>query len=187
MSTGCISIQSRDSIPPVTLPRARDLSPKAPPTDRKRWALRMRIGSVKPRLHCVIKHLPQKGGHNSPLWSDPFTCSQQLDILCQRKYSLIVDNIDCRPNYYFFRTPIKTHKGNEKWPLFVNKQLFWSSASITMDTNNVVLTDSHNTSPHTSVSLTRCISIVFSVLNILTHMTTMQHVGSLQTPVNNVQ
>ena len=39
------------------------------------------------------------------------------------------------------RTPIKTHKGVEKWPLFVNKQLFWWSASITLDNNNAVLTD----------------------------------------------
>ena len=36
------------------------------------------------------------------------------------------------------RTPIKTHKGDEKWPLFVNKQLFWWSASITLDNNNDV-------------------------------------------------
>ena len=61
---------------------------------------------------------------------------------------------------------MQTHKGNEKWPLFVNKQLFWWSASITLDNNNAVLTDlstyfSLNTLPHTSVSLTRCISIVF--------------------------
>ena len=27
---------------------------------------------------------------------------------------------------------IKTHKGNDKWALFVNKQLFWWSASITL-------------------------------------------------------
>ena len=39
------------------------------------------------------------------------------------------------------RTPIKTHEGNGKWPLFVNKQLFWWSASITLDNNNDVLTD----------------------------------------------
>ena len=39
------------------------------------------------------------------------------------------------------RTPIKTHKGDEKWPLFVNKQLFWWSASMTLDNNNAVLTD----------------------------------------------
>ena len=50
--------------------------------------------------------------------------------------------------------------------LFVNKQLFWWSASTPLDNNNVVLTDlyayfSLNTLPHTSVSLTRCISIVF--------------------------
>ena len=38
-------------------------------------------------------------------------------------------------------TPIKTHKGDEKWPLFAKKQLFWWSASITLDNNNVVLTD----------------------------------------------
>ena len=35
------------------------------------------------------------------------------------------------------------------------------------------------TLPPTSVSLTSCISIVFSVLNILTRMTTMPRVGSL--------
>ena len=39
------------------------------------------------------------------------------------------------------RTPIKTHKGDEKWPLFVNKQLFWWSASITVDNDNDVSTD----------------------------------------------
>ena len=38
-------------------------------------------------------------------------------------------------------TPIKTHKGNEKWPLFVNKQLFWWSTSIPLDNNNAILTD----------------------------------------------
>ena len=36
---------------------------------------------------------------------------------------------------------IKTHKGDEKRPLFVNKQLFWWSASITLDNNNDVLAD----------------------------------------------
>ena len=30
----------------------------------------------------------------------------------------------------------KTPKGVEKWPLFVNKQLFWWSTSITLDNNN---------------------------------------------------
>ena len=39
------------------------------------------------------------------------------------------------------RTQIKTHKGDEKRPLFVNKQLFWWSASITLGNNNDVLTD----------------------------------------------
>ena len=38
------------------------------------------------------------------------------------------------------KTPIKTHKGDEKCPLLVNKQLFWWSASITLDNNNAVLT-----------------------------------------------
>ena len=33
--------------------------------------------------------------------------------------------------------------------------------------------------PHTSVSLTSCVSIVFSVLNILTHLTIMLRVGLL--------
>ena len=39
------------------------------------------------------------------------------------------------------RTPIKTHKGDEKWPLFVNKQTFWWSVSRTLDNNNDVLAD----------------------------------------------
>ena len=39
------------------------------------------------------------------------------------------------------RTPIKIHKSDEKWPLFVNKQLFWWSTSITLDNNNDVFAD----------------------------------------------
>ena len=55
---------------------------------------------------------------------------------------------------------------------------------ITLDNNNDILTDfwqffSLHTSPHTSVGLSGCISIVISVLNILTHLTTVLHVGSL--------
>ena len=54
-----------------------------------------------------------------------------------------------------------------------------------MDNSNALLKDlcpflSLDTLPHTSVSLTSCISIVFSVLNILTHLTTMLPVGSLE-------
>ena len=41
----------------------------------------------------------------------------------------------------FRNLPMKTHKGYGKWPLFVNKQLFWWSASITLDNNNDALTD----------------------------------------------
>ena len=57
-------------------------------------------------------------------------------------------------------------------------------ASITLDNNNAVLTDLLayfllNTLPHTSVSLTICISKKKLVLIILTHMTTMLRVGSL--------
>ena len=43
--------------------------------------------------------------------------------------------------YNLATTPINTHKGDGKWPLFVNRQLFWWSASITLDNNNAVLTD----------------------------------------------
>ena len=40
------------------------------------------------------------------------------------------------------RTPIKTHKDDEKWPLYVNKlQLFWWSASIILNNNNDILKD----------------------------------------------
>ena len=54
----------------------------------------------------------------------------------------------------------------KKWPLFVNKQPFWWSASITLDNNNDVLADFYPflslfTLPDTSIGLTDCISIVF--------------------------
>ena len=82
------------------------------------------------------------------------------------------------------RSPVKTHKGDEKLLLLVNKQLFWWSASITLINNNDVLRGfkpffSPYTLPHTSVGLTDCISIAFSVLNILTYLTIMLPVGSL--------
>ena len=35
----------------------------------------------------------------------------------------------------------KTHKGGGKWPLFVDKQLFWWCPSIMLDNNNALLTD----------------------------------------------
>ena len=54
-------------------------------------------------------------------------CSESLVRAMVKYYSLDVA-----------RTPIKTSKGDEKWPLFVNKQLFWWSASITFDNNNAV-------------------------------------------------
>ena len=41
----------------------------------------------------------------------------------------------------FSSAPIQTDKGDDKWPLFVNKQLCWWSASLTLDNNNGVLTD----------------------------------------------
>ena len=55
---------------------------------------------------------------------------------------------------------------------------------MTLDNNNAVLTDfypifSLNTFPHTLASLTSCIPIDFSVLNILIHLIIMLHVGSL--------
>ena len=68
---------------------------------------------------------------------------------------------------------------------FVCKQTaVWLSASITLDNNNDVLTDfkpffTLYSLPHTSVGLTSCISIVFSFLKKLTHMTTMLRVMSL--------
>ena len=43
-------------------------------------------------------------------------------------------------SYNLARTLIKTTTGDEKLTLFVNKQLFWWSASITLDNNNAVLT-----------------------------------------------
>ena len=68
--------------------------------------------------------------------------------------------------------------------LFVSKQQFWWSASITLDNNNDVLTYSWPsfslyTLLHTSVGLTGTSTVFFSVLNILTRLTTMLPVGSL--------
>ena len=56
------------------------------------------------------------------------------------------------------------YKGDEK--VFVNKQLFWWSASTTLVNNNDVLTDLSHFShfillPHASLGLTVCISILF--------------------------
>ena len=74
---------------------------------------------------------------------------------------------------------------------FVNKQLFWWSASITLDNNNGVLADFYSFFSrypllHTSVGLTSCISIVFSVWKTLTHMTTMLRVVILNKNKNYV-
>ena len=38
------------------------------------------------------------------------------------------------------KTQNKTQEADEKWPLFVNKQLFWWSTLITLDNNNYALT-----------------------------------------------
>ena len=110
------------------------------------------------------------------IWVNIFQTELMVEI-CSKS---LVRAIGKRLIFFLARTPIKTHKGDEKWPLFVNKQLFWWSASITLNNNNAVLTDLHaffslNTLPYTSVSLTGCISSFFSVLNILT----MLHVWSL--------
>ena len=82
------------------------------------------------------------------------------------------------------RSAIKIHKGSEKWPLFVNKQLLWWSALIPLDNNNDVFTDFLAIFrtlylPHTSVGLTYFISLVFSACKMSTHMTTTLHVVSL--------
>ena len=45
--------------------------------------------------------------------------------------------------------------------------------------NRLIAIFSLNTLPHTSVDLTSCITVVFSVFDILTHLTTMLSVGSL--------
>ena len=47
---------------------------------------------------------------------------------------------------YLARTPTKTHKSDEKWPLYVNKQLFWWSASITLDNNNILFVSNYHQS-----------------------------------------
>ena len=55
-----------------------------------------------------------------------------------------VSSLELFMKYYsckLARIPIKTHKGDEKWPLFVNKQLFWWSRSITLENNSDVLAD----------------------------------------------
>ena len=63
------------------------------------------------------------------------------ELMVEIQYkSLVRDMVKCYP-CNLAKTSIKPHKGDEKWPLFVNKQLFWWSASITLDNNNDVLTD----------------------------------------------
>ena len=73
----------------------------------------------------------------------------------------------------------------QNWPLFVNKQLFWWSPSITFDNNNDVLADLYLfSSLYTSVGLTVCSSIVFSVVTNKTHLTTAGNVPLSTSPVN---
>ena len=67
---------------------------------------------------------------------------------------------------------------------FVNLQMCLWSALRTLDNNNDVLTDllpffSCYTLLNTSFGLTGCISIVFSFLSILSHLTNVLPVGSL--------
>ena len=66
------------------------------------------------------------------IWVEIFQTELMADIYFKSAVGAIGED--------FGRTPIKTHRGDEKWPLFVNKQLFWWSASITLDNNNGVLT-----------------------------------------------
>ena len=69
--------------------------------------------------------------------------------------------------------------------MFVNKQLFWWSASITLDNNNDVLSDFNNCSHSILYHIPQMSLLVvflggFSVWNIFTHMTTMLCVVSLK-------
>ena len=83
--------------------------------------------------------LPIKGHntqHNSPTGQ-----SISKSIMVEIFFKSIVRAIGKVLLMKLTRTPIKTHKGDEKWPLFVNKQLFCWSASITLGNNNAVLTD----------------------------------------------
>ena len=44
---------------------------------------------------------------------------------------------------FSYRTPNKINEGDEKWSLFVNKQLFWWSMSIALNNNNAVMFNRH--------------------------------------------
>ena len=110
------------------------------------------------------------------IWVNIFQTELMVEI-CSKS---LVRAIGKRLIFFLARTPIKTHKGDEKWPLFVNKQLFWWSASITLDNNNAVLTDYRHFSHLILYHIPQLASldvflVFFSVLNILT----MLHVGSL--------
>ena len=72
------------------------------------------------------------------IWVINFRTDLILEICSKRLIRAIGKVLLMKLSY---RGPIKNHKGNEKWLLFVNKQLFWCSASITLDNNNDVLTD----------------------------------------------
>ena len=59
--------------------------------------------------------------------------NSQTESMVEIYAKSLVRAIDKYYSWNLARTPIKIHKGDEKWPLFVNKQLFWSSTSITLD------------------------------------------------------
>ena len=67
-------------------------------------------------------------------WNTPHRpVNKKHSFYCYNQFTI-------KGNQHVARTPIKTLKDDEKWPLFVNKQLFRWSASIPLDNNNDVLT-----------------------------------------------
>ena len=69
------------------------------------------------------------------IWVKHFQTESMVEIYSKS----LVRAIDKYYSLKLARTPIKPHKCYEKWPLFVNKQLFCWSVSIILDNNNAVL------------------------------------------------
>ena len=102
---------------------------------------RIGVYRVKPIIYFIMPTNRSEvlKGHNTQHSGQFF----QNELMVEIYFKSLVRAIGKALCMEFSRTPTKTRKGDKKWPLFVNKQLFQWSASITLDNNNDVLTFSH--------------------------------------------
>ena len=81
-----------------------------------------------------------KGTHHTAKWSYRSKYFQ-TDLIVEIYSKSLVRATGKVLHMKFSQNTNQTHKGDEKWPLCINKQLFWWSTAIKLDNKNDVLTD----------------------------------------------